>query len=215
MIRILKNAFLIIILVHSVTFVFSQTNPDMKPLTDVEGFRSKLQKASETTNTIQSDFHQEKHLDIISEVVLSNGTFVFKKENNLRWQYTDPFDYIIVINGKEMLIKDENKVSKYDMESNKIFSQINQMMIGTVNGDILNNKDFKFEYFENSEEYFVKMTPQKIEMTEFLAGINIFLSKKDLSVNRILMNESSSDYTEIQFLNKRINAPVKDDLFKL
>ncbi|MCK4360308.1 MAG: outer membrane lipoprotein carrier protein LolA, partial [Bacteroidales bacterium] len=167
---------------------FSQSS--YKAIEDISLFKSNLAEMSRKINTIKSDFIQEKNLSFLSEKIISKGLFYFKKENKIRWQYTEPFDYLIIINDDKIFIKDEDKESKYDMGSNNIFNEINKIITGCVQGKILNNdKDYKIEYYENDNFYYVKLTPYSEKMKEFLSNIDIYFDKKDLSVSKLEMIE--------------------------
>ena len=193
---------------------FSQSS--FKAIKDISLFKSNLAEMTEKTNTIKSDFIQEKNLSFLSEKIISKGLFYFKKESKIRWQYTEPFDYLIIINDDKIYIKDEDRESKYDMASNKIFKEINKIISGCVQGDILNNdKEYKIEYYENYNFYYVKLTPYSEKMKEFLSNINIYFDKKDFSVSKLEMIELSGDYTKIEFLNKKLNEEIPDEKFTL
>ena len=193
---------------------FSQSS--FKAIKDISLFKSNLAEMTEKTNTIKSDFIQEKNLSFLSEKIISKGLFYFKKENKIRWQYTEPFDYLIIINEDKIYIKDEDRESKYDMASNKIFKEINKIITGCIQGDILNNdKEYKIEYYENDNFYYVKLTPYSEKMKEFLSNINIYFDKKDFSVSKLEMIELSGDYTKIEFLNKKLNEEIPDEKFTL
>ena len=207
-----KLSFVLFVLVFYCLSSFSQSS--FKAIKDISLFKSNLAEMTEKTNTIKSDFIQEKNLSFLSEKIISKGLFYFKKENKIRWQYTEPFDYLIIINENKIYIKDEDRESKYDMASNKIFKEINKIITGCVQGDILNNdKEYKIEYYENDNFYYVKLTPYSEKMKEFLSNINIYFDKKDFSVSKLEMIELSGDYTIIEFINKKLNEEIPDKEF--
>ena len=191
---------------------FSQSS--YKTIKDISAFKSKLAEMTKKTNTIESKFIQEKNLSFLSEIIISKGLFYYKKENKIRWQYTEPFDYMIIINNDKIFIKDEDKENKYDMKSNKVFKEINNIIAGCVQGEILNNdKDYKIEYFENSKFYYVKLTPYSKQMREFLSNIDIYFNKVDYSVSILKIFELSGDYTKMEFINKKLNQKIPDEKF--
>ena len=207
-----KLFFVLFVLVLYCLSSFSQSS--FKDIEDISLFKSNLAEMTEKTNTIKSDFIQEKNLSFLSEKIISKGLFYFKKENKIRWQYTEPFDYLIIINDDKIYIKDEDRESKYDMASNKIFKEINKIITGCIQGDILNNdKEYKIEYYENDNFYYVKLTPYSENMKEFLSNIDIYFDKRDFSVSKLEMIELSGDYTKIEFLNKKLNEEIPDEEF--
>jgi outer membrane lipoprotein-sorting protein len=183
---------------------------------DTLTFKSKVDKMSKETNSLQSDFTQIKNLSILSEKITSKGSFWFMKQNNLRWEYSDPYKYVIVINKDKILIKDEsNKVKKYDMNSNKVFKEINDIMISCVNGDILKSNKFSIHYFENEKGYKLELIPLAKSMKESLKKINMYFDKNVTSVIKLEMIENGDDSTTIDFTNKKINETISADKFIL
>ena len=209
------NSKLFLVLFVLVLFCLSSfSQSSFKAIKDISLFKSNLTEMTRKTNTIESDFIQEKNLSFLSEKIISKGLFYFKKENKIRWQYTEPFDYLIIINENKIYIKDEDRESKYDMASNKIFKEINKIITGCIQGDILNNdKEYKIEYYENDNLYYVKLTPYSEKMKEFLSNIDIYFDKKDFSVSKLEMMELSGDYTKIEFINKKLNKEIPDEKF--
>ena len=144
---------LVIVLFFISVFSFAQVPAGYKPVKDTTAFKQKMEAQSKLTNTLESDFTQEKYLSVMSEKIISKGHFHFKKINMLRWEYNDPYKYLIAINKNKMYIKDNGKLSKYDINSNKMFKSINEMMVNTVQGNLLNNKDYKAKFYENDKFY--------------------------------------------------------------
>lgn len=210
----MHRLFASIIFTLSVHVLFSQAA--FKTLKDTAAFKQKVDKMSSSTNSLESDFVQVKNLSMLSEKITSKGHFCFQKQNNLRWEYSDPYKYVIVINKEKILIKDENsKVKKYDMNSNKVFKEINDIMISCVNGDILRSSKFTVSYFENEKAYKLELIPLNKAMKESLKKINMYFDKNVTSVTKLEMVENGDDITSIDFSNKKINAPVAPEKFTL
>ena len=131
----------------------------------------------------------------------------------LRWEYTVPYKYLIAINKDKMYIKDNGKVSKYDINSNKMFKSINEMMMNTVQGNLLNNKDYKAKYYENEKQYLLELSPVQKGAKDFLKVIQLYIDKTDYSVVKVKMIEPSDDYTTIDFINHKNNQPINDEKF--
>src|SRR5581483_5783136 len=119
------------------------------PVADQNKFTEQFAAVAKKTETIKSDFVQEKNLSMLSEKITSKGKFWFKKENLLRMEYEKPFEYLMILNKDNIYIKDGKKESRVSVKSNKIFQQINKIIVGCVQGDVLNNPDFKMRAYEN------------------------------------------------------------------
>lgn len=212
--------FVQLMLVCISSFVSAQVT--FKPVKDTVALKAKIDNMSKNTSSIDSDFTQVKNMSMLSEKITSKGHFWFQhqeagtqKNNNLRWEYTTPYQYTIVINKDKILIKDEAKVKKYDMNSNKVFKEINDIMISCVNGTVLNSNKFKIAYFENENGYKLELLPTQKNMRESLKKINMYFDKNITSVVKLEMQEPGDDLTTIEFSNKKLNAPIAAEKFML
>ena len=191
----------------------AQVPAGFKILKDTIAFKQKMQDQSKLINSMESNFIQEKYLSVMSEKIITRGHFYFKKVNMLRWEYTDPYNYVIAINKDKMFIKDNNKITKYDINSNKMFKSINEMMMNTVQGNLLNNKDYKPAYFENEKQYLVELTPVQKAAKDFLKNIYLYIDKSDYSVVKVKLTEPGDDYTTIDFTDRKSNQLIADEKF--
>jgi outer membrane lipoprotein-sorting protein len=189
---------------------FSQT---FKTVKDTSSLKLKIEGMSKSTISIESDFTQEKNLSVLSEKIISKGHFVFKKENLLRWEYASPSKYLIVINKEKIIIKDEKKTSKYDMNNNKVFKEINDIMISCVQGTIFKSNKFKASYYENDKYYKIELLPLVKNMKDTFKKINLYFDKSVTSVAKMEMIEVNEDSTTLDFFNKKLNAPVNETIF--
>ena len=162
---------------------------DWSVMVDTTTFQIKLEEFTQKTQTIHSSFQQGKNISVLDEIIVTTGEFSFKNPSSLRWEYLEPFEYLIVLNSKRVTIKDGGKVSQYDMEANKIFREINDLMIEIVQGNVVNHKKYVIAYFENSSDFKLQLHPRKATMKKFLAFIEISFDRNDLSVSGVKMSE--------------------------
>ena len=188
--------------------------PDYKQIVNPAIFKQKLAEVSKSVNTIQCDFTQEKHLTVLSDKIISSGTFCFKKENQLRWEYTSPYKYLIIFNKDKVYIKDDHKSNQYDMGSNKAFNEINNIMTGAVQGKLLQDETkYKPLFYENNKYYLAVLSPTDKNMKDYIKSIFLYFDKKTLSLTMIKMLELSDDYTLIKFSNRKQNIVISPDKF--
>lgn len=182
-------------------------------VSDLAGFKKEFGVQSSKINSITSNFIQEKILSALTEKITSSGNFKFKRSNKVRIEYTTPFSYIMIMNGDKMMVKDEQKETQVNVRSNKLFQQINRIMIDCVQGTILDSKDFTTRVFENEKRYLLEMKPASKSLREFFQTILLVVEKNDYSVHSIEMNEPSGDNTIITFTNKKLNDQIPDAVF--
>jgi len=121
----------------------------------------------------------------------------------------------MVLNGGKMLVRDDQKENKINTSSNKLFQQVNRIVLDCVQGTILDSKDFSVLVFENDNSFLMEMTPSSRVLREFFQTIVLTVDKKDHSVRSIKMNEPMGDTTTIIFTDKKLNDPVPDAVFTL
>ena len=182
---------------------------------DLIKFKTAFAAVALKTTSIKSDFTQDKNLSMLSEKITSKGNFWFKKDSRVRMEYTQPFKYLMILNKDKVYVKDGARESKVSTKSNKMFQQINKIMIDCMQGTMLDNTDFKTRVFENKTNALVELTPVSKGMKEMFKSINVTVDKKDFSVTSIQMLELSGDNTIMRFTNKELNASIPDTLFDI
>lgn len=185
------------------------------PVTDLPKFKEQFATIARKTETIKSDFTQEKNLSMLSDKIVSKGKFWFKKQDLLRMEYSKPYDYLMILNKENMYIKDGQKENKISVKSNKIFQQINKITVDCVQGEVFSNPDFATGVYENKNDYMVELSPVTKGLKEFFKNIDVVIDKKDYSVTTIIMNENSGDNTILHFTNRELNTPIPDALFAI
>jgi outer membrane lipoprotein-sorting protein len=183
------------------------------PVKDVAGFKTLYATKSNAINTLRSDFVQEKSISMLTNKLSSNGSFIFKKTNKLRMEYTKPYPYIFVMNDDQIIIKNDQKKTNVSVNSNKMFKMISQITIDCVTGNILNSKDFDVKVSENSKVYHLALVPKQKMLKSLFSEIDLLVTKSDFTVDRIDLKETSGDSTTLIFSNKKINTPVPDEVF--
>jgi len=200
-------------LIWFVGFTASAQTPD-QPMKDVPGFKAKLETMAGKVNSIESDFVQEKNLSVLSNTIISKGHFWYKKDNHIRWEYLQPYKYLIIISAGKIFIKEDQGQKQYDIQSNRMFREMNNFISGCIQGDILKNeKDFTTGFFENERSYFVTLVPKAESMRKMLNEVQIWFDKNDLTVLRIKMLETGGDYTRIDFTSKTLNTDIPLEKF--
>ncbi|MBU7577447.1 MAG: outer membrane lipoprotein carrier protein LolA [Flavihumibacter sp.] len=203
----------LVILVITATAVNAQ-HKGYTAIPDLGSFKSAFTAKSAQVNSIRADFTQEKNLSLLAEKIISKGKFWFRKETQVRMEYQHPFQYLMIINGKNIYIKDGQKENKVSARSNKLFQKINQLTIDCVQGTVFTNPDFKVKAFENKSQYLVEMVPITKDMQGFFSTILVTIDRKDYSVASINMIEKGGDNTLISFQNKEINQAIPDAVFQ-
>ncbi len=185
------------------------------PLKNTDAFRQALNQANASKESVVSDFTQTKHLSLLEDKITSKGQFFFKKENRIRIAYTEPYTYLLVMNGEEILVQDEQKTSRISTRNSKIMQSVNRIIIDCMSGNVLRNPDFSVAALESNNAYLLSLTPATDAMKKMFSRIDVYLDRKHFDVTRLTMTETGGDFTDMDFKNIRHNTPLNDALFKV
>lgn len=205
-----KFSLILLLFVMVTSSVFAKKYTDVK---DVAALKAKMIANSKKLQTIKSDFVQVKHIDFLESEITSNGKFFFKKDNKLKWQYTSPYNYVVTINNGKVTIEDDGKKSTFDAKSSKNFQELNDLLVGSVTGDIFSSGKFRIRYLQSDKHYVLLLFPKTASLKKNLKKMELFISKKNMSIDVVNMVEPSDDYTLITFKNKKLNATISDNIF--
>jgi outer membrane lipoprotein carrier protein len=194
-------------------FTFGQAPKGFTELADNESFKKKVKETSVQTQSISSDFIQEKHLTMMEEVLVSKGRFLFKKENKVKWEYIEPIVYAIIINQNRFIINNDGKISEFDTESNKLFKEINNMIVMAIRGDFVDNPDFSATFYQDEKRYLAILVPQNELLVDILTQIEIYFLKENTAVDEVIFAEPGDDFTKIVFKNRKVNIEISDEQF--
>ena len=131
-------------------------------------------------------------------------------------EYFRPMDYLIVINGSKLKIVSDGKKSIMNLSSNKMMAQMQDMLTACMIGDLSKmSSNYQLEYFEDARYYLVKIKPTNKAVQAYIAGIEIYLDKKDMSVHKLRLSETATNYTEYEFYNIKFNSLKNETKFAI
>jgi outer membrane lipoprotein-sorting protein len=180
---------------------------------EITVFKQSVAVVSKKIKTLSTDFVQYKHLDFLSKDIETSGKMIFKEPNSLLWQYKKPYSYTIVFKNGKILINDEGKKTAVDIGNSKLFGKINKLIVGSVSGDLFDDKEFLISYFKNKEQNMAKFIPKDATLKKYIKQIELTFDKAEATVIQVKLLESSADYTRIVLKNKVINAKVDEASF--
>lgn len=189
---------------------------NMKKLVQLKEFENRLAKEAQTVQSIESDFTQVKYLDIFDEKITSKGRFYYRKSNKICMEYFRPMDYLIVINGNKLKIVSDGKKNIMNLSANKMMGQMQDMLTACMIGDLSKmSSNYQLAYFEDAQYYLVKIKPVNKDVQAYISGIEIYLEKKDMSVHKLRLSETATNYTEYEFYNKKFNSLKDETIFTI
>jgi outer membrane lipoprotein carrier protein len=205
------KVFLAIFLISMTLTVFSQEQK--MSASEIANFKATVEKDTKTIKSLKTDFIQYKHLDFLSKDIETSGKMAFKSPNSLNWQYTKPYQYSIVFKNNKVYINDQGKKNTVDMGGSKMFEKINKLIVGSVSGNLFDDKEFTIAYFKTKDFYITKLSPKTAAIKKYIKQVDLYFPIQDATVSQVKLIEPSNDFTRIVFKNKIINAKIDDSVF--
>ena len=87
-------------------------------------------------------------------------------------------------------------------------------MVGTITGDMFNDKAFTISYTKTDKNTLVKLLPNDKKLLKYIGEIELYFGA-DYIVERVKLIQPSKDYTEILFSNKKLNTNIDETNFTM
>ncbi len=184
------------------------------PLKDEKAFMSELQRKNASITSIQAKFVQTKFLSVFSTEMKSDGNFYWEKNDKICLDYQAPVKYKIVINGDKLKTVSSGKSNVINTKGNPMMDQMSALIAACMTGNIDRmGSGFKVKIEESASDYRLTIEPQAKEVQSYIAKMEIFLSRKDMSVSRLVMHENADDYTGYVFTDNKFNERIPASVF--
>lgn len=179
---------------------------------EISRFKSKVEQKAANTKTIVSNFTQKKHLDFLENDVISQGKLSYKAPNLVKWMYTKPFKYSVVFKDNKLFINNDGKKSDVKIGASKLFEQLNQLIIKSVNGNMFDAMQFDMAFSKLNMNYTVNFKSKNTDLAKYIAAFVLKFNDK-YEVVSVKMVEPTGDYTLIEFNKRQDNIPLSDEIF--
>lgn len=203
------NLYIYVCILAGVILVFG------KPSYAVENDFAKLRQESSKIKTLQANFTQKKFMKILSKPLISEGCFFYTAPNSLRWEYFKPFKSIVIANknNTKRYIYSDGKMVEDKTGGVQAMRIVLSEVAGWMSGKFDQNPSFKAILNEGANTR-ITLTPTEKSMTEMIEKIEITLSSKASTVKTVKIFEGSSNFTQINFNNVKINEVINPSVFQ-
>jgi outer membrane lipoprotein-sorting protein len=168
------------------------------------------------TETVFTRFVQERHLSLFQEPLRSEGWLCFQKTGRIRWEITQPYQSILVSDGKGVAqferIADQWKKLELGLADamQNVVSQIGAVMESRYTGK---QRDYTVSATNSADGAVVTLTPQHPAMRKMIQAIEIHLAPDFQGTRRIVLREVDGDFTDIRFSEQIAEASLPPGTF--
>lgn len=178
--------------------------------------REKISSTAAQMKSMECDFVQTKYLKLLSDKMVSRGKMYYRQPNQLRWEYTKPYAYTFIINGSQVLVKNQQRSDVIDTDRNKMFKEIGRIMMNSVVGkSMADDKDFRVSIGSTATAWTATLLPRRKDMKRMFERIILHFDKKKMMISAVEMVEKKGDRTVIELKNVRSNVGINANLFSV
>ena len=176
--------------------------------------RQKIAAAAQAMTSLQCDFVQTKQLKMLNDKMTSEGRMYYSQKDKLRWEYVKPYQYIFIMNGDRVLLKNKERSDVIDVRQNKIFREIARIMMSSVVGDCLSDdRTFKTSISTVGGQWVATLLPQRKDMKQMFQKIILHFDQRQATVSRVELVEKNGDQSTIDLKNIRKNETIAPRTF--
>lgn len=177
---------------------------------------AKINKAASSLKTMNCSFVQTKHLSILNDKMVSKGNMYYKQADKLRWEYTDPYQYLFIFNGTKVYVGNKSRKDVIDTNSNKVFKEVARIMMNTVTGKALSSSaDFTVDAAAEAKYYVITLIPKKKDLKQMFSKIVLNFTKSNTMISEVNIYEKNGDKTNIQLKEINNNGNLNESYFAI
>ena len=110
-------------------------------------------------------------------------------------------------------MESNGKRKEYDLEKNPIFRKMNDLIAKSVQGQVMDQKEFNVSVVEQGGYYQVEMKPKVGAVRLFVKEIRLKVNTKGL-VEALTIFSKNGDWTKILFSKQVVNGQLEEGLFR-
>ena len=209
-----KKTILLVLFVLLGVSVWAQNE---KPLTEIESQKvvAELTEAAVSMQTLQCRFMQEKISSMLAEPTVAEGTMHYAAPDRLRWEYTKPYAFALVVNGERIVKVTDGKAEMVDGKSNRMYQGIVSIIMGSASGKkLFDTSVFDVVMYDDNEFWRAEMTPKRRDMKRMFSQLVFRFDKKTKGISRVEFKEAGGDITSIRFEDIKLNEAIGEGKFQ-
>ena len=193
--------------------VWSQTE---QPLTETESQEviALLTQATASMQTLQCNFVQEKTSAMLAEPSVAQGTMHYAMPDRMRWEYTDPYAFALVVNGDRIVKVSDGKTEVLEGNAGRMYQGMVSLIMGSASGKkLFDTSAFDVALYDDDSFWKAVMTPKRRDMKRMFSQLVFRFDKKTNSISRVEFMEAGGGVTSIRFEDIKVNAALDEKVF--
>ena len=209
-----KKAILLVLFALLGVSIWAQNG---KPLTEAESQKvvAELTEAAASMQTLQCRFVQEKTSSMLAEPTVAEGTMHYAASDRMRWEYTKPYAFALVVNGDRIVKVTDGKAEVVDGKSNRMYQGIVSIIMGSASGKkLFDTSVFDVVLYDEDACWRAEMTPKRRDLKRMFSQLVFRFDKKTKGISQVEFKEAGGDITSIRFEDIKLNEAIGESKFQ-
>jgi outer membrane lipoprotein carrier protein len=207
----MKNLLLSILFVAVSLMVTAQTQLSESQTQEVI---HQLTQVASTMQSMQCRFVQEKTSSMLAEPSVAEGTMHYAAPDRMRWEYTAPYAFALVVNGERLVKVTDGKAEVLEGNAGRMYQGMVNLIIGSASGKkLFDTTVFDIVFYDDNGFWRADMTPKRRDMKRMFSQLVFRFDKKTNGISRVEFVSANGDITSIRFEEIKVNEAISDKVF--
>ena len=174
-----------------------------------------LTKAAASMQSMQCRFVQEKTSAMLAEPSVAEGTMHYAAPDRMRWEYTTPYAFALVVNGDRIVKVTDGKAEVLDGNAGRMYQGMVNLIMGSASGKkLFDTTVFDIVLYDDNGFWRADMTPKRRDMKRMFSQLVFRFDKKTNGISRVEFVEAGGGVTSIRFEEIRLNEKIGEERFQ-
>jgi len=192
-------------------FVSAQTQLSS---TQCDELITSITKSAASIQTMQCRFVQQKTMSMLAEPTVSEGTLYYAAPDKMRWEYTSPYQFALIVNGAQTIRIRDGKAETLDANQGKMYRGMADLIMGSASGKkLFDTSVFDVMFYDDGTCWKAEMTPKRRDMKRMFSQLVFRFNKQTQIIDQVDFVELKGDLTTIHFESIQLNDAVDETVF--
>ena len=175
---------------------------------------NQLTQAAASMQSMQCRFVQEKTSTMLAEPSVAQGTMHYAAPDRMRWEYTAPYAFALVVNGERIVKVTDGKTEVLEGNAGRMYQGMVSLIMGSASGKkLFDTTVFDIVLYDDNGFWRANMTPKRRDMKRMFSQLVFRFDKKTNGISRVEFVGSAGDVTSIRFEEIKLNGVIGDEVF--
>ena len=173
-----------------------------------------LTQVASMMQSMQCRFVQEKTSSMLAEPSVAEGTMHYAAPDRMRWEYTAPYAFALVVNGERLVKVTDGKAEVLEGNAGRMYQGMVNLIIGSASGKkLFDTTVFDIVFYDDNGFWRADMTPKRRDMKRMFSQLVFRFDKKTNGISRVEFVSANGDVTSIRFEEIKVNEAIGDKVF--